>query len=41
MRKILIVEDEAEIRELLASYLTNEGYDTECAEDGVEAISLF
>ena len=41
MRKILIVEDEAEIRELLASYLTNEGYDTECASDGVEALSLF
>ncbi len=41
MRKILIVEDEAEIRELLASYLTNEGYDTECAGDGVEALSLF
>ena len=39
--KILIVEDEAEIRELLASYLTNEGYDTECAGDGVEALSLF
>lgn len=41
MRKILIVEDEPEIRQLLASYLINDGYDVIEAEDGVAAISLF
>ncbi len=41
MRKILIVEDEPELRQLLASYLINDGYDVLEAEDGVAAISLF
>lgn len=41
MKKILIVEDEQEIRELLSNYLTNEGYEVSMAGDGVEAISLF
>lgn len=41
MKNILIVEDEPEIRELLANYLTNEGYGTICAEDGVEALAKF
>ncbi len=41
MRKILVVEDEPDIRELLCSYLKNEGYDVVPAEDGVEAVSLF
>ena len=41
MKKILIVEDEQDIRDLLHSYLTNEGYEVSTAADGVEAISLF
>jgi len=41
MKKILVVEDEPEIRQLLASYLRNEGYAISEAEDGVSAIELF
>ena len=41
MKKILIVEDEPELRQLLASYLINDGYSVLEAEDGVAAISLF
>ena len=41
MKKILVVEDEAEIRELLANYLRNEGYSVCEAGDGVSAIELF
>ena len=41
MKKILIVEDELEIRELLASYLRNEGFTVSEAEDGVAAIEIF
>lgn len=41
MRKILIVEDEQELRDLLDNYLTNEGYEVHTACDGVEAVSVF
>lgn len=41
MKKILVVEDEREIRQLLASYLRNEGFSVSEAEDGVAAIELF
>ena len=41
MKNILVVEDELEIRELLASYLRNEGFSVSEAEDGVAAIELF
>ena len=41
MKKILTVEDEPELRQLLASYLINEGYTVIEAEDGVAAIGLF
>ena len=41
MSKIMIVEDEPELRQLLASYLINDGYSVIEAEDGVAAISLF
>lgn len=41
MKRILVVEDEPDIRELLSSYLKNEGYDVVCAEDGVAALALF
>ena len=40
-KRLLIVEDEPEIRELLKNYLTHEGFDVVLAEDGVEAIALF
>ena len=41
MKKILVVEDEPDIRELLVNYLGNEGYDVVAAGDGVEAIARF
>ena len=41
MRKILIVEDEADIQELLDAYLRDAGYDTALAGDGIEAVDLF
>lgn len=41
MKKILIIEDEQDLRELLVNYLSNEGYEVSAASDGVEAISLF
>lgn len=40
-KKLLIVEDEPEIRDLLKNYLSHEGFEITVAEDGVEAISLF
>ncbi len=40
-KRILVVEDEPDIRELLVSYLENEGYCVLWAEDGVGAIDLF
>ena len=41
MKKILVVEDEPEIRTLLYNFLTHEGFDVSLAEDGVEAVSMF
>lgn len=41
MKKILVVEDEPEIRTLLNNFLTHEGFEVSLAEDGVEAISIF
>lgn len=41
MKNILVVEDELEIRLLLANYLRNEGFSVSEAEDGVAAIELF
>ncbi len=41
MKKILVVEDEPDIRELLGNYLTHDGYEVSLAEDGVAALSLF
>lgn len=40
-KRLLVVEDEPDIRELLMNYLSNEGYHVVSASDGVEAISLF
>jgi len=39
--KILIVEDEKNIQEILKSYLLNDGYSVISATDGFEAIGLF
>jgi len=39
-RKILIVDDDKEIRKLVEIYLRNEGFDTISASDGIEALSV-
>ena len=38
--RILIVDDELPIRDLVRGYLEREGYDTQSAEDGAAALSL-
>ena len=40
-RKILIVEDESNIAELINLYLKKEGYETMIAEDGGKALELY
>lgn len=40
MKTILVIDDEAEIRELLTIYLTNHGYATITAGNGVEAMTI-
>ena len=40
-QKILIVDDDANIAELISLYLTKECFDTEIAEDGEEALEKF
>ena len=39
--KILVVDDEADVRTFLASVLQREGYETVTASDGVEAFEVF
>ena len=41
MKRILIVEDEPDIQELLCAYLRDAGYETAAVGDGVAALSLF
>ena len=41
MKRILIVEDEPDIQELLRAYLEDAGYQTAVAGDGVAALALF
>lgn len=41
MKRILVVEDEPEIGELLLAYLRNEGYGTALARDGLQALDQF
>ena len=41
MTKILIVEDDLDIQELLQNFLQEAGYEVSIANDGVEAVSLF
>ena len=38
--RILIAEDEVDIRDLMKLYLESEGYEILCSEDGAEALSL-
>ena len=40
-KKVLIVEDDANIAELLHLYLEKEGYETQMAPDGGKAVELF
>lgn len=40
-RRVLIVDDEKEIADLIQIYLLNEGYETELAHNGEEALELF
>ncbi|MBP5755288.1 MAG: response regulator transcription factor, partial [Clostridia bacterium] len=41
MTKILVVDDDANISELLRMYLEKEGYEVKTAADGVEGITTF
>ena len=41
MAKILVIDDEAEIRQVLKELLEREGHEIEIAPDGEEAISAF
>ncbi len=41
MSRVLIVDDDVNIRRLLALYLTRDGYETEEAGDGVAAMEVF
>ena len=40
-RRILLVEDEEILREVVKDYLWNEGYEVLAAVDGKEALALF
>ena len=40
MIKILVVDDEEYIRDVIVTYLNNEGYQTYQAEDGYEALDM-
>ena len=41
MAKLLIVDDEEKIREMIGKYATHEGYDVVLAKDGLEALEYF
>ena len=41
MQKILVVEDDLDIQELLKNFLQEVGYEIILASDGVEALSVF
>lgn len=41
MKHVLVVDDEANIREIVSAYLRREGYRVSEAADGVEAMALF
>ena len=39
--KVLIVEDEKEIREIVGKYLIKEGYEVYLAKDGIEGLAMY
>ncbi len=39
-KKVLVIDDEPSIREILRRWLEIEGYETRCASDGVEGLRL-
>lgn len=41
MKHILVVDDEKNIRDIVAAYLKKEGYEVSIAKDGKEAVDLF
>ena len=41
MQRILVVEDDLDIQELLKNFLQEVGYEISLAGDGVEALSVF
>lgn len=41
MRRILVIEDDPDIQEMLCAYLRNAGYSAEAAGDGVTALNSF
>ena len=41
MQRILIVEDDMDIQELLREFLKEAGYEVMAASDGIEAMDLF
>jgi len=40
-QRILIVDDNTLIRDMLSEFLLIQGIDTKCAENGIEALNLF
>ena len=41
MQKILVVEDDFDIQELLQNFLQEAGYEVTTAKDGIDAIAVF
>ena len=41
MAKILVVDDEEKIREMIRKYAEHEGYEVTCASNGAEAVRIF
>jgi CheY-like chemotaxis protein len=41
MYRVLVVDDDPSLREMLAVILTGEGYDVACAGNGAEAVTCF
>ena len=41
MQRILIVDDNEDIQEVLATYVAKEGFEPVVAKDGFEALDLF
>ena len=40
-KKILVIEDDCSIQELIVEFLSSEGYNVESANDGLEGIQIF